>query len=268
MNTRRLTGGLLCGVLLCLASLAQAQSEPLSTLRAEREAAEARDQARLVGLLEDREVLEAALDEAREAHEAARQQHRELAARQVEQAARQVELDARQREQGNDLDGILATLARHSGELRDALAGSWLTVEGGELPPRLDDVEVLEREHLEGFADGLMALTAETGRVIRFEAPVAGADGEVGPRRVIRLGDLAAFTENELLRRGVDDAVLSVVERTPREVATTLAGFHAGEGRSHGRAQVFTRDGRLVASFVQDNMIRAAAAGADSRSAM
>ena len=34
---------------------------------------------------------------------------------------------------------------------------------------------------------------------------------------------------------------------------------HAGGGRSYGRAQVFTRDGRLVASFVQDNMIRAAA---------
>ena len=32
---------------------------------------------------------------------------------------------------------------------------------------------------------------------------------------------------------------------------------HAGGGRSYGRAQVFTRDGRLVASFVQDNMIRA-----------
>ena len=43
---------------------------------------------------------------------------------------------------------------------------------------------------------------------------------------------------------------------------------HAGAGRSHGRAQVFTRDGRLVASFVQDNMIRAAATSNDPRSAM
>lgn len=32
---------------------------------------------------------------------------------------------------------------------------------------------------------------------------------------------------------------------------------HAGAGRSYGRAQVFTRAGQLVASFVQDNMIRA-----------
>lgn len=32
---------------------------------------------------------------------------------------------------------------------------------------------------------------------------------------------------------------------------------YAGRGRSYGRADIFTEDGRLVASFVQDNMIRA-----------
>jgi acyl-CoA thioesterase-2 len=31
---------------------------------------------------------------------------------------------------------------------------------------------------------------------------------------------------------------------------------YAGRGRSYGRANIFTEDGRLVASFVQDNMIR------------
>jgi acyl-CoA thioesterase len=34
---------------------------------------------------------------------------------------------------------------------------------------------------------------------------------------------------------------------------------HASAGRAHGRAQVFTREGRLVASFVQDAMLRAMA---------
>ena len=44
---------------------------------------------------------------------------------------------------------------------------------------------------------------------------------------------------------------------------------HAGAGRSYGRAQVFTREGSLVASFVQDAMIRAAApGGAAPRAAM
>ena len=36
---------------------------------------------------------------------------------------------------------------------------------------------------------------------------------------------------------------------------------YAGRGRSYGRADIFTVDGRLVASFVQDNMIRAFAEG-------
>ena len=36
---------------------------------------------------------------------------------------------------------------------------------------------------------------------------------------------------------------------------------YAGRGRSYGRADIFAEDGRLVASFVQDNMIRAFAEG-------
>jgi acyl-CoA thioesterase II len=32
--------------------------------------------------------------------------------------------------------------------------------------------------------------------------------------------------------------------------------LHAGHGRGYGEGHVFTEDGRLVASFVQQNMIR------------
>lgn len=140
---------------------------------------------------------------------------------------RQAELEARQQEQGNDLEAVLASLARHSGELRDDLADGWLTVGGAALPPRLDDAEVLELEHLEVFADRLVALTADTARVVRFEAPVASVSGELAPRDVVRLGDFAAFTEGELLRRGADGQTLSVIERTPREVATSWQLFMA-----------------------------------------
>ena len=46
----------------------------------------------------------------------------------------------------------------------------------------------------------------------------------------------------------------------PIETGTWLLMAHespyAGRGASYGRAQVFTQDGRLVASFVQENMIR------------
>jgi acyl-CoA thioesterase len=40
---------------------------------------------------------------------------------------------------------------------------------------------------------------------------------------------------------------------------------YAGRGRSYGRADVFTEDGRLVASFVQDAMIRPQPAPAEGR---
>jgi acyl-CoA thioesterase II len=46
----------------------------------------------------------------------------------------------------------------------------------------------------------------------------------------------------------------------PIETGTWLLMAHespyAGRGASYGRALVFTQDGRLVASFVQENMIR------------
>ncbi|MEQ4539413.1 MAG: MotA/TolQ/ExbB proton channel family protein [Billgrantia sp.] len=224
------TAGLL--IALFLTAPVMAQSEPLTTLRAEREAAEARDQARLAELLEDRGALEAALEEARAAHAQAETRNTELQAEAEVLSQWQAELEARQQEQGDDLVAILASLQRHSGELRDSLADSWLVVRGAGLPSRLDDAEVLELAHLEEFADRLVALTADTARVVRFEAPVAAADGVIAPREVIRLGDFTAFTEGHLLRRGADDQALSVVERTPREVAASLAAFHAGESRS------------------------------------
>ncbi|MGR2740070.1 MotA/TolQ/ExbB proton channel family protein [Billgrantia sp. Q4P2] len=232
MRARRYFIGVTIAALLAVPVMAQAQSEPLNTLRAEREAAEARDRARLAELIEDRDALEAALEEARAAHEQAETRHAELQAEAQALNERQAELEERQQEQGDDLEAVLASLARHSGELRDTLADSWLVMQGDSLPPRLDEAEVLELGHLEAFADRLMALTVDTGRVLRFEAPVASTSGELAPREVVRLGDFTAFTEGHLLRRGADDETLAMVERTPREVATSLASFHAGESRS------------------------------------
>lgn len=40
---------------------------------------------------------------------------------------------------------------------------------------------------------------------------------------------------------------------------------YAGRGRTYGRADVFTEDGRLVASFVQDNMVRPVPDGSPPR---
>ncbi|WP_249975471.1 MotA/TolQ/ExbB proton channel family protein [Vreelandella olivaria] len=204
----------------------------ISSLREAREAAEARDQARLQSFLDDQQALDAALDEAREAHQAAEEQRDALQAQQVEQAQQAGELAERQSEQGEALTTLLASLERHSSEVRNALGSdSWLTIGDAALPPRLSGVEVLERQQLEDIVDSLATLTAQTGRAERLTLPVADSSGAIEPRDVVRLGDFAAFTDTALLRKGEDDGEFAEIPRTPREIRDVLTDYHQGESR-------------------------------------
>lgn len=225
-----LWGVLLVGPL----SAAHAQSVDtgaLESLRAEREAAEARDQARLAELLDDREALDEALESALAERDMARERRRDLEEREREQRERLEALNAQRREQGGGLDEVMSLVSRHSGELRDDLSGSWLTVGEAQLPDRPDEQGVLERGHLEALADRLMALTVESGRGIRFTAPVASRAGEIESREVVRLGGFMAFSGSDLLRlEGEDDQRrLIVADRTPRSVASRLGDFQRGD---------------------------------------
>ena len=103
-----------------------------------------------MGFLDDQQALESALEQARAEHEEAQQQHEALEIQQAEQTDQASELNERQAEQGEALTGLLSNLARHSSEIRNALGEeSLLSLEEGSLPPRLDEVEVLERHQLE-----------------------------------------------------------------------------------------------------------------------
>ena len=214
-------------------SAAMAQSDELGSLREAREAAQARDQARLQSFLEDQEGLEAALEEARAAHEAAEEEQAALEAQQDEQSEQAQALAQRQEEQGEALTSLLADLARHSEEIRNELGGdSWLTLEADALPPRLNDVDVLERSQIEAVVDSLATLTVNTGRAERLELPVADASGDIESHSVVRLGDFAAFTESALLRKGQDEeSSLAEVPRTPTAISDLLAAYHQGESR-------------------------------------
>ncbi|MEA2118434.1 MotA/TolQ/ExbB proton channel family protein [Halovibrio sp. HP20-50] len=216
--------------LVAISGVSMAQTESATSLREAREAAELRDQQRLMSFLDDQQALEAALEQARAEHEEAQQQQEALEEQQAEQAEQASELNARQAEQGEALSGLLSNLARHSSEIRNALGEeSLLTLEEESLPPRLDDVEVLERHQLENVVDRLATLTARTGRAERLSMPVADASGEVATRELVRLGDFAAFTENELLERGENDGNLVVLPRTPDAIGGLLADYYQGE---------------------------------------
>ncbi|WP_422101777.1 MotA/TolQ/ExbB proton channel family protein [Vreelandella sp.] len=214
-------------------SAAVAQNGDVGSLKEAREAAQARDQARLQSFLDDQQALEAALEEARVAHEAAEEQQAALEAQQEEQNEQAQTLSQRQEEQGEALTALLADLTRHSEEIRNELGGdSWLTLEANALPPRLNDVDVLERPHIEAVVDRLAALTMNTGQAERLELPVADASGEIALRSVVRLGDFAAFTETALLRQGQDEeGGLAEVPRTPSAISELLAAYHQGESR-------------------------------------
>ena len=214
-------------------SAAMAQSDELGSLREAREAAQARDQERLQSFLEDQDGLEAALEEARAAHEAAEEEQAALEAQQEEQSEQAQALAQRQEEQGEALTSLLADLARHSEEIRNDLGGdSWLTLEADALPPRLNDVDVLERSQIEAVVDSLATLTVNTGRAERLELPVADASGDIESHSVVRLGDFAAFTESALLRKGQDEeSSLAEVPRTPTAISDLLAAYHQGESR-------------------------------------
>ncbi|MDP4556456.1 MotA/TolQ/ExbB proton channel family protein [Halomonas meridiana] len=215
-------------------NVGMAQSDDVGSLREAREAAQARDQARLQSFLDDQGALEAALQEARDAHSAAEAQQAALEAQQDEQNEQAQALAQRQEEQGEALTALLADLTRHSEELRNELGGdSWLTLEADALPPRLNDVDVLERPHIEAVVDRLAALTMDTGRAERLELPVADASGDIAPRSVVRLGDFAAFTESALLRQGQDEeGALAEMPRTPSAVSELLAAYHQAESRA------------------------------------
>ncbi|WP_447556242.1 MotA/TolQ/ExbB proton channel family protein [Vreelandella sp. EE22] len=226
-----------------------AQSNDVTSLSEARQAAQARDEARLESFLNDQEVLEEALEDARAANAEAREQRDALQAQQEEQTLQAAELASRQGEQGEELAALLASLERQSDEVRNALGEqSWLTLGDTPLPPRLDRVEVLERAQLESVVDSLAALSAQTGRAERLTLPVANEHGDIENRDVVRLGDFAAFTDTALLRMSAENGTVSELPRTPSEIQSTLGEYHRGESRQFA---IDPSRGSVLAALIQ-----------------
>ncbi|MCI0510358.1 outer membrane transport energization protein ExbB [Chromohalobacter marismortui] len=211
-------------------------SQLLQRLRTDSAAAEARDRQRLSELLDDREALRKAVKEAETSLAAARQRRDQLEATQKRQRQALAEINQRRRSEVGDLGGVFKVVQRHIGELRDALGGGWLTVgTRTTLPERLDDNAVIDTQTLQNLGQTYAALTAETGRGVRFEAPIAAPSGNVEQREAIRLGDFLAFSNGRLLTHdtdsGANETGLRMVAHTPEHAREALRAFQQGEGR-------------------------------------
>ncbi len=207
----------------------------LESLRTDSEAAEARDRERLSALVDDRTALRDAVEKAEAERDDARQRRDELEATQTRQRAALEDVNQRRHDEAGDLDGVFDVVQGQIGELRDALGDSWLTV-GTQttLPARLDDDAIIDTQTLENLGRTFAALTAETGRGVRFEAPIADAEGNVEQREAVRLGDFLAFSGGKLLTRDTGsqagEAGLRVVPHTPEDASDALQAFQHGEG--------------------------------------
>ncbi|WP_318010325.1 MotA/TolQ/ExbB proton channel family protein [Modicisalibacter tunisiensis] len=205
-------------------------AQVLEDFRVDSQAAEARDRRRLGELLDDRQALVDALAEARARLKAAQQRRDTLEGRRDDQQKHLDELRRQAQSRTGGLGGVEDVIRQRIGELRDDLGDGWLTVGGdARLPERPDDEALLDLDRLAALGDSLAHLTAESGRAVRFEAPVAGRDGAVAPREVMRLGAFAAFSDGQLLRSPGDDGTLTMLEHTPGSVSDTLRAFQQGE---------------------------------------
>lgn len=206
----------------------------LENLRADSAAAKARDRQRLATLMDDKQALQKAVREAEARLDAARERRATLEATQAEQRKALDTLHARRRNEAGDLDGVFEVAQNAIGALRDDLGDGWLTVgTRTRLPTRLDDDAILDAQTLASLGETFAALTAETGRGVRFTAPIADAEGHVEQREAIRLGDFLAFSHGKLLTRDADaaaeDTALRVVAHTPQAAARTLRAFQQGD---------------------------------------
>lgn len=204
-------------------------SQVLEEFRADSQAAADRDRQRLAELLDDREALEAALDEAQTRLAAAQQRRDALESQRSEQRERLDQLREQASTQTGDLDDVQGVISQRIGDLRDDLGDSWLTIgSSARLPERPADDALLSLDDLAALGDSLAQLTVESGRVVRFEAPVADRDGEMARREVMRAGAFTAFSDGQLLRQPGDGDTLAVIERTPDEISEALRDYQQG----------------------------------------
>ncbi|WP_110691897.1 MotA/TolQ/ExbB proton channel family protein [Salinicola halophyticus] len=203
----------------------------LQSFRADSQAAEQRDSQRLETLLDDRQALQQAVSDAEQRLQQVQARRQQLDDRQSAQQQQLAELQQQRSDQAGDIGEISGIVKQQAGELRDALGESWLTVGGdARLPPRLDDHGLVDRQTFDQVRQALAGLVAESGRGVRFQAPVAGKDGDVAEREVVRLGDTLAFSNGDLLQRIGEDGRLAVYPVTPGDARQSLQAFQQGDG--------------------------------------
>ncbi|MCM2971137.1 MotA/TolQ/ExbB proton channel family protein [Larsenimonas suaedae] len=200
--------------------------EAVKQYTAEAQKAEARDQARLTELANDKSALQAELDKATDRLTQAKAKQSRLEARFDEQQQVLDDLGTQRGQQGGDVTAITSTLNAQLGKLDQSLDASWAhAFKGVTVPGPLDDDALPGADTLSNLNDQLASLLVATGQVSVDSEPVAGQDGTVAPASVARIGNVMAFTDQGLLRLPKAGQPLTLAPATPGDVKNAMARF-------------------------------------------
>ncbi|RKR06335.1 outer membrane transport energization protein ExbB [Kushneria sinocarnis] len=196
-------------------------------------AAEQRDSERLSRLLDNRDELRQAVQQAQQRLEQARERQQQLQQRRQQQQQALEDISQQRQSGSGDLMPVLDVLRQQIDRTRDELKGSWLMLgESDRLPQAIEEDAIPSLTDLQGYTDRMASLIAASGSVTRETRAVAGQDGSVRQRPVIRVGGVDAFSPPDLLQLPEQGQTLTVAEHTPGAAASQLADFaENGQGR-------------------------------------
>ncbi|WP_245955135.1 MotA/TolQ/ExbB proton channel family protein [Kushneria indalinina] len=189
-----------------------------------------RDMSRLENLLDDRGQLEQAVAEAEARQQQAQARRDSLDSTRQRQEAAIAEINERRNAEGDDLQPMFDHLRREIDDTRDSLHNSWLMLGSDITLPALEEDSIASTDDLEQYAQSMSQLIARSARGEHLQLPVAGQNGNITERDVVRLGGMSAFSEGDLLRAPVEDRPLAVAAHTPSGVSSELEALARGEG--------------------------------------
>lgn len=222
--------------LLVQAAAAQDAAKPAANLDdllqrvRERDAVErAEDDRRVADFRSRRAEQQAMLDKARAAKAAAEARSAELEAKFEENEKQIPELEETLRARMGTLGELFGVVRQVAGDTRGILEASLTSAQypnRGEFLGKLGQSRELPSvKDLEGLWFTLQQEMTETGKAVRFSAPVVSTEGSQDEREVIRIGPFVAFADGKYLQYVSETGKLTELGRQPaaRHLSTLTA---------------------------------------------
>lgn len=203
----------------------------------ERDAIErAEDDRRVADFRSRRAEQQATLEKARAAKAAAEARSAELEAKFEENEKQIPELEETLRARMGTLGELFGVVRQVAGDTRGVVEASLISAQypnRGEFLGKLGQSRELPSvKDLEGLWFTLQQEMTETGKAVRFPAPVVSTEGSQDEREVIRIGPFVAFSDGKYLQYVSETGKLTELGRQPasRHLATLTSYAAAREG--------------------------------------